>query len=166
MKNKIKLNDFFPLGIDYYRELKWVNISFLVSFIYSLGYLFKLNSSYNSLFLVVDARKFLKTGAIMDDFVFILKESLSGFIVIAVCMIALAAYHYFYHYIDSKSIYLMKRLPNHFDLHKRCFTYPILITVISLIVALILLIIYYNIYLLVTPEGCLTPGQWQKIWIN
>ena len=154
------------MGIDYYLEIKWICIGFVLSFIYSLGYFFKLSNSYENLFRIVGTKKLLIDGAVMDNFRTILGESLIGFFIIVFCMIALGIYHYFYHYIDSKSIYLMKRLPKKSDLYKRCFTYPILIVVISLAIALILLILYYNIYLLITPEQCLVPGQWQKIWIN
>ena len=35
---------------------------------------------------------------------------------------------------------------------------------ICLAAALILLLVYFAVYQLVTPEACLTPGQWEKLW--
>lgn len=166
MKNKAKLDEFFPLGIDYYQELKWICIGFVISFLYSLGFLFRLSDNYYNLFKWFGTKKVLINGAIMEDFVIVLEKALVGFFIVALCMIALGVYHYMYHYMGSKSIYIMKRLPNRFDFFKRCFISPLIVIIISFTFAFIMLVLYYWIYMFVTPVQCLTPLQWQKIWIN
>jgi uncharacterized membrane protein YqhA len=87
-----------------------------------------------------------------------------GFLILALCMLALIVYHYAYHYQGSKSIYLMKRLPNRWEMHRRCITLPLLAALICLIAAIAFLLIYFGIYMVFTPKECLTLGQWQKIW--
>ena len=67
---------------------------------------------------------------------------------------------------DSKSIYTMRRLPSVWELHRRCLTLPVCGMVIGLGTAFVLILLYYNVYIGLTPEICLTPGQWQKIWIK
>jgi amino acid transporter len=100
----------------------------------------------------------------MTDFYAILGGALYGFLILALCMPALILYHYAYHYQGSKNIYLMRRLPNRWELHKRCVTLPLLAALICLLSVLVLLCIYLGIYMTATPRECLTPGQWQKIW--
>ena len=64
----------------------------------------------------------------------------------------------------SKNIYLMKRLPSRWELHRRCILLPALGMVGSLVMGFTLLMIYFAIYMLVTPDRCLPPDQWQKLW--
>ena len=82
----------------------------------------------------------------------------------SLCLVLLAAYHYAYHRQGSKSIYLMRRLPSKLELHRRCLTLPIAGILIALLTAFLLLLIYYAVYMNVTPAECLMPGQWQKLW--
>ena len=100
----------------------------------------------------------------MPDFVTLLGHYLIGFLLVALCMLAIVAYHYLYHRQGSKSIYTMRRLPDGMVLHRRCWTLPVLMALASLLAAFVLLMIYYAIYMFVTPDACLTPGQWQKLW--
>ena len=100
----------------------------------------------------------------MIDFVEILGEGLLGFLIVSALMIAAAVMHYVYHFHESKSIYTMRRLPSRWELHRRCLTLPAVGLVISAITAMIFLVAFYAIYMNMTPDVCLTPGQWQKIW--
>ena len=64
-------------------------------------------------------------------------------------------YFYFYHYQDSRSIYTMKRLPDRWELWRRCLTLPFWTVIISGVLVLLLTGVYYLIYLKCTPAGCL-----------
>lgn len=155
---------FVPLGIDLQQELKWITILLAVSFLYSMTFLIYLSNAYHELFAYIAGKKVMIDGVIMPDFVELLGNSLSGFLITALSMAGLLGYHYLYHFQGSKSIYLMKRLPDRMELWKRCLGLPVLSAVLSLCIAVLLLIVYFGIYLLVTPEVCLTPDQWRKIW--
>ena len=100
----------------------------------------------------------------MPDFTEILDRSLWGFLVAIIAALALIGVHYACHYQDSKSIYTMRRLPNRWELHRRCLTLPLLAAAVYLILAFVILLIFYAVYMNLTPDVCLTPGQWQKIW--
>ncbi len=163
MKN-FDVEKYIPAGMDYWQEFKWLAIGAGLSFFYSLGFLFRLNGAYERLFRRIGMRKVLIEGAIMPDFPVILDKSLLGFGILVFGMIILAAYHYSYHYQGSKSIYLMRRLPDRFELWRRCLTLPLLFAAAALLLAGLLLLLYFGLYLLVTPAACLAPGQWQKIW--
>lgn len=159
-----QISAFAPAGINLRQEVKWINILLAASFCYSLIFLIYLSNAYHGLFTYIAGKKVLVDGAIMPDFAELLGTSLSGFLITALSMAGLLAYHYLYHFQGSKSIYLMKRLPDRLELWRRCLSLPVLAAVLSLCIAAVLLAVYFGIYLLVTPEVCLTPDQWGKIW--
>ena len=47
---------------------------------------------------------------------------------------------------------------------RRCLTVPVLGAAAAALSALLLICLYYLLYIAVTPEQCLVPGQWQKFW--
>ncbi|MDF2656212.1 MAG: hypothetical protein K0R19_2686 [Bacillota bacterium] len=159
-----KMESLVPAGIDLQQELKWIRILLTASFLYSFIFLLALSNAYQGLFIYVAKKKVLMDGAIMPDFVKLLGNSLAGFLITVLSMIGILLYHYLYHFQGSKSIYLMKRLPDRWELWKRCLSLPILAALVSFCIAAVLLIVYFGIYLLITPEICLLPNQWEKIW--
>ncbi len=164
MNFKEKLTHYAPPGVNLGQELGWFVGGISVSVLYSLSFLFRYSREYQSLFLWDGVTRVLDTDAVMPDFVKVLGGSLSIFLVLALSMAAVAIYHYSYHYQDSKSIYLMWRLPNRWELPKRCLALPLMGILACLCVALMLLLIYYAVYMVFTPQACLAPAQWQKIW--
>ena len=153
-----------PLGMNltaFKNLLIWGGIA---SVFWSFSFITNLTDNLSKLYRTVHDKKVLRDGAIMPDFAELMEFVLIGFLVITVIMLVFIAYNYAYHRQGSKSIYLMRRLPNSWELHKRCITLPIAAVFICIIAAFIMLCIYYWIYMAVTPEECLTPGQWQKIW--
>lgn len=161
---KRRLEGNVPAGLNYRQELTWLAYGGAASFLYSLGFLLRYSHHYRSLFLQVGAAQVLDTSAIMPDFVEVLGSGLVGFLILALGMAALVINHYAYHYQGSKSIYLMQRLPNRWELHRRCITLPLLAVIVCLCVALLLLLVYFAVYMTVTPPACLAPEQWQQIW--
>ncbi|KPU45624.1 hypothetical protein OXPF_08570 [Oxobacter pfennigii] len=159
-----KFERYVPPGANVRQELKWFAWGGAVSLLYSFGFLIRYLNDYSSLFLWDGSLRVLDISATMPDFIEVLGSSLIGFLILELCMSAVIIYHYAYHYQGSKSIYLMKRLPSRFELHRRCVTLPVLAVTASLCAALMLLLIYFAIYMAFTPKACLTPHQWQKIW--
>jgi hypothetical protein len=78
------------------------------------------------------------------------------FVIIIFCMAALAIRNYKYHFQGSKSIYLMKRLPDQRDLARRCLTLPVLGILASILFAAITTCLCYWVYMSSTPEVYLT----------
>ncbi len=159
-----KLNDFFPLGTDYKREIKTGAAALSLSAIFSLIYFISLENSYNELFFYDGQEKVLREGAVMDSFADVLGISLAGFALTAVCAVLLCVWHYASHWYGSKSIYVMRRLPERRELHIRCLAAPVLTVLACALLAFIILAVYYGIYIAVAPEGTLLPGQWRNIW--
>ncbi len=154
-----------PAGINLQMEQGIFKAGMIFSFLFSLIFFLRYNSAYSVIRDWRKSNRVLQPGSIIfEDFNVILGSSLIGFLLLALCMLALIVYHYIYHWQGSKSIYLMKRLPNRWELHRRCLTLPVLAALLCLLAAGALLLIYYGFYMVLTPEEVLTPGQWQKIW--
>ncbi|MBF4695755.1 hypothetical protein [Fusibacter ferrireducens] len=160
----VKIENYVPVGIDYEQEIKWICIGLIMSTLYSFGFLFSLSREYSALFTGNAFNPVLRKDAIMPDFVELFGHYWIGFLIVVLCMIALFVHHYTYHYQNSKSIYLMRRLPKRWELLKRCVALPLFSSAASMLIALLLMLVYFGIYLSVTPETCLAPDQWQKIW--
>jgi hypothetical protein len=159
-----KLARFAPPGLELKQEFQFFVIGTICAALYSLSFLIRFTDALSQLYWRNGLERTLIPDAVMPDFRELLGSSLAGFLVIGLCMIPFALYHYAYHRQGSKSIYLMRRLPDRWELHRRCLTLPALGAVICLILALLLLLLYFAIYLLATPDACLTPDQWQKLW--
>lgn len=163
---KRALERFVPPGIEAGREVYWARGGLSISALFSfLCFIIRCVSARSKLFSrMPDGEKELIEGALMSPFRDVIGISFAGFAVIAAAMLGLAAYHYAYHRIGSRSIYLMRRLPDRFELHRRCLALPVAVIVLCAAASFILLCIYYWIYLAMTPEQCLVPGQWQMLW--
>ena len=159
-----KLERLAPPGYPIGRERSIFLLGAALAFLYSLFFFSSFNNALDALYQHVGRKRILIPGATMPDFKVLLGSFLSGFYVLAGLSVLLAALHYSYFYQESKSIYLMKRLSNPWELHLRCWTLPILGALCSLLLAFLVLLLYFAIYMIATPEPCLTPDQWLKLW--
>mgnify|MGYP000928879343 FL=1 len=162
---RIDLSRHVPPGFDLGYELRFFAAGMTLAASWSLSFLYRFVSALWALYGYRGTERYLLPGAVMPDFHTLLGNALTGFLILAIWWIAaFVPAHYAHHVVGSKSIYLMRRLPNRWELHRRCWTLPLSVVLLCLIVAAILLLTYYGIYMAATPEECLTPHQWQKIW--
>lgn len=132
-----------PPGVCFERERNWGICATAVGLAYSLFYYF------TRLFLAskkISVQKRLKPEEI-PGFSELLGNALFLFGVAILCMAALIVYHYLYHYRGSRSIYLMRRLPNPMEFHRRCLFFPVLMMAVNAALAGILYLIFYHAYL-------------------
>lgn len=80
--------------------------------------------------------------------------------------LALAGYNWACFWRGSRSIYLMRRLPDRWELARRCLTIPLVLILGAVVLTAALLALYYAIYLWGTPAQCLRAGQLEKLWAN
>lgn len=163
---RFDISRLFPPGYSYSWELKFSAWGAIGAFLYSLSFFSSYDSQYKLLFrrYYEYNRRYLIDGAIMTDFSEVLGHALWGFLVLGFCMLILAALHYAYFYQGGRSIYLMKRLPQPMELHRMCLSYPAAAILACAVLSFVLLLAYYAYYMLKTPDICLAPGQWEKIW--
>lgn len=153
-----------PPGLNLKPEKQFFVIGILCAVLYSFVFFIRYTGALSNLYGYEFGRRVLLPGAVMPDLYVLLENCWAGFAVLAACMLALIVYHYAYHRQGSKSIYLMRRLPNRWELHRRCLTLPLAAVLVCLLTALSLLLLFYGIYAAFTPKECLTPHQWQKLW--
>lgn len=155
-----------PPGYDASVELGWLALGGMIAFIYSLcafgGELGK------------QLRWLEQVGKnpvdwMMPHFAEILGPSLWGFVILAVIALLLIPVHAGYWYQGSRSIYLMRRLPQRGELLRRTAGLPALIAAAALAAALALLLVYFAIYCLATPDAKQPDGQWaalMRVWFE
>ena len=100
----------------------------------------------------------VREGVMMQDFWQLLHvdfDSLDGFLLFYMVMLGLMVYHYLYYYQDSKSIYLMRRLPDRWEMHRRNVVLPLAAIVIGFLTEMVVLLLYYGIYVICTPTQCM-----------
>ncbi len=157
---KFDLDRYAPMGFPLMQELKIFAWSFGISILYSFGFLLRYLDAREELFeFTLAGKKVLIAGAIMPEMSSLIGNAFYGFFLIPLLAITGIIYHYLFHKQGSKSIYLMKRLPNPWEFPKRCLTFPLLAILLSIIAALILYLLYYCIYLCFTPKACLPTAS-------
>ena len=149
------LSRYAPVGMKLQMEKTVWGLALGASLIYSGLFLIRFADACGELYEYKGVDRVLIEGAQIERFGVLLGNGLVGFAITAVVMLLFSIYHYLYHFQDSKSIYLMRRLPNRWELSRRCLTLPVAVAVLSLVAAVVLLGFYFGIYLLFTPKGCL-----------
>ena len=159
------LKRYSPPGMELKQEKKLFIWGMFLSILYSIFYWSaKYIEAYNSLFVYKNGMLLLNVNAEMPYFRALLGHSFIGFAILSVIVFGFIVYHYIYYRQGSMSIYLMKRIPKKSELHIRALAIPVIVVVLCFITAFILLMIYFAIYMLVTPKACLLPNQWQNLW--
>ena len=161
---KLDLSRYAPPGINVRSEWQGYVAGLAVAVVYSMIYLLRYFNAREYLYEGTRKGRQLREGAVMPDFAELMDGTLLVFLAIALTMMGLVIYHYIYHRLDTKSYYVMRRLPSRWELHRRCLTLPMIGLLICGAAALIMTLIYYWIYMGCTPEECLMPGQWGRFW--
>lgn len=166
MKNcrnrKLDLGDYAPPGLDWRKEVQAYCYGLAGAFSFALfWYLLRYTNAKSDLYWRIHT---LAPGAVMKDFHVLMDFVLLGFVVLGIHTALQVFVHYRYHSQGSKSIYLMKRLPDRMELHRRCLTLPAAGLLICGLTALLTVVLCYGIYIYFTPEECLSPHQWEMFW--
>ncbi len=163
---RLELERFAPVGYDWRGELRYFAGGLIAAFLYSLRFLIRLKDAQNLLYRTssLTGQRVLREGMLMPDFAELIDRCLLAFPLVALMMVFFGVLHYAYHRRGCRCDYTMRRLPDPWELHRRCLTIPVCTVLICLIAGFVMLLIYYEIYMLTTPPECLTPGQWAKLW--
>ena len=153
-----------PPGLDWWTEVKWAVSGLVVGTLWSLAaFSYQFSNACNRLYDWVGGQRFLVESRTIDPFPELLHLAMAGFLLGMILTVPLACYHYAYHYLGSRSIYLMRRLSDRWELWRRCLTVPVLLAVLCLGAIELLTILYFFIFLLATPSPCLPAEPWQQL---
>ena len=86
------------------------------------------------------------------------------FTVLFFTCVAIAAVHYLSFHMESKSIYVMRRIPNKAELHVRCLALPAIFLAIGIVLAVVLYCSFLYVYIHYTPEGHLPENMNPSFW--
>ena len=161
MRRKIdakKLEKYTPPGIEFADEFKLCLIWWGTAIGYSISFLGKYLTARANLYAYSLTGVVLREGAVVPRFYDLIHEGLDsfdGFLMFYLVMLGVLVYHYIYYYQGCKSIYLMRRLPDSWEMHRRNITLPLAMIAIGALTQLALWMLYYGIYLTCTPAQCL-----------
>lgn len=163
IKNKkFRFEDYLPVGYDAHYEIRCFLIGMLISVLWGSLYFRRLYNDWYHLWKMEWingelVRTEILEGSVMRSFeeLFFRPNSLAGFLIIGCMMFGFMVGHYVYHYQLSKSIYVMKRLPDKTEFYRRCFALPFMGLGITLLAAALFYGICRYVYYYVTPLECM-----------
>lgn len=152
-----------PMGMD--GETVWAFLMGGVSVAWGLSWPFFVRfwNAVDALYTHRGGKQILRAGAEMPAFHEVLGGALTGFGLFALCLPFVVLWNYSYHWQGSRSIYLMRRLPDKWELHRRCLTQPLAALAVCAVAAVATLLVYFAFYWFVPPEECLRGGQWRML---
>ena len=153
----------FPAGWPWQTTVEVTLCALLVSWCSAvLGFLIHFDEAKIPLYISLSQR-ILDRSTPIAPLAMIFGRGLLGFWIVALCLVLLPLFHYLWHWQGSKSIYLMRRLPDGWELWRRCLTVPALLAVVFLLTIELLTFLYFLIFLLATPDACLPTEPWRQL---
>ena len=166
--DRIVSSDLFPPGYDGEREYKKICIIYWFAVVWSFQFLFRFYKAYKDLFYDASAMMLssrysgmglqhgdLLPGVKIEPFGDILAGSMLFFLPLFLEIATAGVMHYLYYSQRSRTILLIRRLPDRKYLWKTCGLGPMLGMAVCLVTMGALLGLYYGIYVTVTPAVCL-----------
>ena len=152
-----RMEKWSPPGWDNGTERKIFWIFLTVCILYSFQFFGRYWSAYEALFFYEKGERLLRPYAEMPPLRSLLDGCFLAFWGMFLWSLGSAALRYAYFYEESKSIYFVRRLPDRTYLWKSCLTVPTLGLIFSLLVMGCLALVYFGVYLGVTPSAALRP---------
>lgn len=147
---KHKLQEYLPVGMDGDKLIKKALFIYFVPIIYSMQYIVAFIMARSE---QIKMTKRMGEIVAMESFTSLLGTSFWVFPFAIVGLLAIIWPLYSYHLQGSKSIYVMKRLPDSMELWRRTLTLPMVSAICCLITAILLWGVYYGIYIIFSPKG-------------
>ncbi|MBR5423901.1 MAG: hypothetical protein IK108_07815 [Clostridia bacterium] len=132
----------------------WETLSFLSNYTYER----------DALFTVRNGKRMLLQGAEISDFASLDFGMVWGFYATILIIAGFTVFRLAYFYQGSKSIYLMRRLPQKGETAKRVLALPALWIAGTALIMLLFTGLMAAVYLLATPKGCLPAQPFKDVW--
>ena len=148
---RIDWNRHLPLGMDGTKTKQRMSLALGIGIGGSFRFLMRYFSARGSLYGYVNGKHQRIANRFMLPFVELLQGSFTFMAIVALGFALSTAIFYLYHYQGCRSIYTMKRLPNRWELWRRCFTVPAAFVILSGITTMILIGLYWLLWRFATP---------------
>lgn len=147
---------YFPPGYEYRKEWCVAELLYVLVVILNLQFIGRLREALASLYYIDRTNgRTLRAGAVADSYFQVLGDCPGFLLPFYLFLIALIFLHYAYYLRETKSIYLMRRLPDRKVLWKSCLQAPLMGIGLGTAGILVLYLIYYVVYLLMMPAESL-----------
>ncbi len=149
-----RLERYSPPGYEWKEELNLIVGYFVVAVLISFWFFREFQSAMN----------LVSPSAYMPPFEVLIKKS---FFMIRFLPFHMARYiwlRYQYFNKETKSIYLMLRLPRRFEYHFRCWALPVIFILSAILLSMVTKAIYFLFYTYMVPLSAWPPGQSMNLW--
>jgi len=136
----------------------------ILVFLVSLQFISDLSVAREGLYELHYGKKVLIEGAKVPPLNEIWEHSLLGFWGMVILAVGDAVSNYRYFFTESRSIYLMRRLPDRLEFHRRCLSLPLLELTGGLIFCLLLAGLFILLYLHTLPASVLPEDFTFTLW--
>lgn len=148
-----------PPGLSLKTHGRLFVIGHLVCLLFATSFIGNYYMAYSALYTFKAGKRILIENAVIRPFGELIGNGPFLYLLLAALLLLLSIYHYVCFYRGSRSIYLMKRLPERGEILKRVFVLPLLLALFTLLTAVFLYGICLVAYLVITPDACL-PTSW------
>lgn len=145
----------FPPGYEYEWERNSAVLLLGTGVGLSLLFYRRLHQAAEVLYEYTDRRRVLRKDAVAVSFQQLVENHWGLYVPLLLFLTAMMIYHYIYYYRETRSIYLMRRLPRRGVVFKSCVMGPLLGFGVAVVILMLLYLLYYGCYLLVIPGECL-----------
>lgn len=159
-----KLEQFAPPGYELKSELKYFLFFTTVYMIFSFSFFLHFHEAYELLFHFEEGVKILLPNALMPDFETLSRSALVSFRYNSAWILCAVWLRYRYFKTETKSVYVMLRLPKRTEYHMRCWVMPITLSLLSFLIMIMLKALYFTYYKNLVPLSAWPPGQSMNLW--
>ena len=151
---------YFPPGYAFEKERNACALLLALAAGYSTRFFWRLHDACALLYVVEgDGSRVLRPGSQAAPFLEVAAGCWAMFLPLYLFLAAMVAEHYLYYRRQTKSIWLMRRLPERGVLLRTCVQGPLFTMGAGAAAGAVLLALYYGIYLLAMSGEC-APGFW------
>ena len=141
-KKGITLEKLAPVGADVQKQLRWTGIALAASALWSLRGLLRIVRSMKILKAYIDQGVFSS----VDAYPRYVSSAFFGFALLSLVLAGLAAWNYASFRRGARTDYLMRRLPDRWEYHRRCLAVPLLGIGASILISVALWALYRAVY--------------------
>lgn len=159
-----RLKRLAPPGTDLSKRLLefWLWICCIA--VFHLVFYAKLYSALDDLYYYRYGEKVMAEYTVMKPLGELLDHTLAGFLMAVLWQLFRIFSNYRSFYRESRSIYLMKRLPGKMELHRRCIGLPAVFIMGFMAIAALLTAFAFAVYFTKTPKQCLPTFMEINLW--
>ena len=150
-----KIDKLYPPGYPLKEELTALAWFVGLAFCFSLRYLFRLSRMVRALYIYKGPERFVRPDAVAESFSELTRGSFIFFLAPLLFLAIMSVGHYVYYWRQTKSIYVMRRIPRRGVVFASCIKGTVFGALGVMLGVALLYGLYLGLYFLVVPAQCL-----------